>query len=141
MKNNLPIENQVCSLEQAKELAELLGEDAPKSVWVYVKEGKDGWNAQPRQLRPILPKGWRQIAAYTGDELGSLLPDYIEAKEEKWIRHQSFSGDNTIAYYGEYKVLFGSDYFKYEAQAKAALAIKGLKEGWIKKGDFRYGKG
>lgn len=41
MKNNLPIEDQVITKDQADELTRLLGDYAPESVWVWVKPRND----------------------------------------------------------------------------------------------------
>lgn len=109
--NNYPIEH-VCSLEQAKELAELLGEGAPESlrVWQVTADGNNVMTLDNIAREELVDMAlW---PAYTGDELGALLKNSAKWKE--------YSGHAT-------------------AEEKAALAIEGLKEGWIKKEDFRYG--
>jgi len=106
---NLPIEKQVCSLEQAKKLAELLGDDAQESLWSWqcitdpVLKTKTWVLVLSKTLRGFMVVA---LPAYTGDELGVLLPHVIIAD--------------------------------CEAHAKAELAIKGLTEGSIKPEDFRY---
>lgn len=137
MTTNYPIENQVCTLEQAKKLTDLLGEKAPGSLWVYVKEGKDGWNAQPRLRRPVLPKWWKQIAAYTGDELGTLLP---EMRKESSLRIEKYEGQFEAGYYPAYSDYDGGEAQanKIEAHAKADLAIHLLDQKIIKPKEFNY---
>lgn len=109
--NNLPIENQVCSLEQAKKLAELLGEHAPKSLWVWgYLLYEDRWELIRHE------KLWRfgyerSFAAYSGDELNIFLTE----ENAEWT-------------------LLPRDLSK-----KVAHAIKGLIDGSIKKEFFRYG--
>lgn len=76
----MELEKRVCTLEQAKKLDELLGDDAPESLWVWAK--------------PTIFNEWRLILkanfsewyedflfAYTGDELGVLLPAHLILKK------------------------------------------------------------
>lgn len=112
VENNYPIEKQVCSLEQAKKLAELLGEDAPPSWWYWrlcLSLAGDKFNL----LGGGPPASGSQVEsypAYTGDELGALLlgagakPGFIPVR----------------------------------AHARAKEVIEGLREGWIKKEEFKY---
>jgi hypothetical protein len=76
--NNLPLEKQVCTLEQSEELAKLLGKHAPESLWVWVKINAYGsWGIVTYEefiTNPILHWNSNCIAAYTDDELGALLP-------------------------------------------------------------------
>jgi len=134
------IEKQVCSLEQAKELAELLGDDAPESLWCLKKIsdpvlGTSIWvlelTADQKGVAPFIP-------AYTGDELGVFLGNVVDyflviycdvghdhEFEARMYRHDQ-KGDAP------------SKRNAHEAHAKAALTIQGLREGWIKREDFRY---
>jgi len=139
--NGYPIEKQVCTLEQAKELAGLLGDDAPRSLWIYSR-GQGGMETPSLELRENLEWDINYIKssypAYTGDELGVLLPSdaadgaIMHAKSD--TRKPFFSGYQDPEFY-KMSVMKIAD---TEAQAKAALAIQGLKECWIKKEDFRY---
>jgi len=69
---NLPIEKQVCTLEQAKKLAELLGDDAPGSLWSWqcitdpVLKTKTWVLVLSKTLHGLLVDA---LPAYTGDEL------------------------------------------------------------------------
>lgn len=107
-----PIEKQVCSLEQAKELAELLGDDAPGSYFIWLKQyGHLRYHIYREIDLDYVDTYQPVLRAYTGDELGALLKRSANWKE--------YSGHSS-------------------AQKKATLAIEGLKDGWIKREDFRY---
>lgn len=116
-KNEYQIENQVCSREQGMKLAGLLGDDAPESLWAWLFDEA----AQEFILmlkddgneNPLSLEFDRYYPAYTGDELGALLRN-----SAKWNEYPCYS----------------------TAREKAALAIEGLREGWIKKEEFRYGR-
>ena len=115
-----PLEKQVTPLDLSKKLAGLLGDDAPESLWVWVEYELRG----VKKIQPILKivlMGFVQLPgnkiigicpAYSGDELGVLLKNAA-----KWKDYPCY----------------------YSAEEKAALAIQGLKEGWIKPKDFKYG--
>ena len=148
----LPIEKQVCSLEQAKELAELLGDDAPESYWFW-KYGNygnadDEWivndfYTDPFSVKGSLPTFCMKYSAYTGDELGALLPKCLNPKEAKrpCIVEKILSVGWSAKHSRHFALYEGTPYSiegATEAQAKAALAIQGLKEGWIKKQNFHY---
>lgn len=162
MKNSLPIENWVCSLEQAKEFADLLGNDAPESLWVWVTHRRGQYGELPfdknkNQYFPVLREEVFDgdygaefdhsapiYPAYTGDELGFLLPKCLNLPEAQLphIRSQVLVGtlllinNNWLFYYeGTHIKAKGIN----ETQAKATLAIKGIKQGWIKKERFNYG--
>ena len=113
MKNNLPLEKQICALLQAEKLRDLLGDHAPGSLWVYVPR-PDGWEPMLRDIFDYQRITYQKncITAYSGDELGVLFKN-----SAKW-----------------------NDYPRYStAKEKATLAIEGLTEGWIKPEDFNYG--
>lgn len=106
--NNYPIEKQVCSLEQAKELAELLEGDAPGSYFLWVE---DDWR---KNVVPVIISGrtstyQRFYPAYTGDELACCLYKHLSGRK-----------------------------MPYSAKQKADLAIQGLKESWIKPEEFKF---
>lgn len=114
MSNNYPLEKQVCTQRQAQELAELLRDDAPESLWCWVW-GKWGDSNPKWELtlgRPGNPNT-KFYHAYTGDELGALLGRATNTTE-----------------------LFPVD---YNAQDKADILIKRLQVGYIKKEEVRYG--
>jgi len=105
---NLPIEEQVCLRGQAEKLAELLGNDAPEGLWVWVNSSVfRRWEIKFK-AKIAISNHDKQIPAYTGDELGVLLKNA------------------------------GSFVMPLLAHDKAACAIKLLEEKRIKKGDFRY---
>jgi hypothetical protein len=77
--NNLPLEKQVCTLEQSRELAELLGENAPDSLWMWevftwLRRGKNKTEIKLQKSIDIRSSDAKYYNAYTGDELGALLP-------------------------------------------------------------------
>lgn len=139
-----PIERQVCSLGQAKRLAELLGDDAPESLICWVNwDGDDlQWelasDSESTEANISLP-------AYTGDELGALLPSVIEKDEiQYYIRFFRTLYDNKfkagyLKTYSDWSGKLCGNRGETEAQAKAALAIQGLEKDWFKKEDFNYG--
>jgi len=138
--SGLEIEKQVCTQPQAEELAGLLEDDAPESLWVWSKIDANGkWGvvlAAHYVTNPIMHWSSDCYPAYTGDELGALLP---VVTPEGWLTHGKDYGILPFhsCYYdpGYYERRFGG---VTEAQARAALAIKGLQEGWIKKEEFSY---
>lgn len=113
----LPLERLVCAPGQAREFLELLGCDAPVSYFKWVC-----YNDETSRL--MNPTEWREarlwrhidiikvFPAYTGDELGVLFK-------------------NVTATLPNYPV-------SLTVRDKAALAIQGLREGWIKPEEFRY---
>jgi hypothetical protein len=113
--DNYPIEKQVCTLEQATQLAELLGEHAPESLWKWVSlRHPNGL----KYFKLTLTSGGRfprqfytRIPAYTGDESGVLLLNSM------------------------------SPGFKLPplSEGRATLLITALKEGWIKPEEVKYG--
>lgn len=157
---NLPLESQVCALKQAKKLAELLEENAPRSyfVWVNVSAGYGRYEYRiDRRCEPAASKYWKygspKYNAYSGDELGALLPGSIKYDASLFILicNRSYDGKGFISGYeatigSGSRILFIGDkrdslnFAKIEAHSKAALAIQGLEEGWIKKEDFNYNK-
>jgi hypothetical protein len=113
---NLPLENQVCTREQARKLNEIFkkaGIEPPGSLWVwrprYIGESICEYILQLRETVNIQDNNQiinNCIAAYTGDELGVILKrnriliisllvqdraeDAIEALEEGWIKPEDF---------------------------------------------------
>lgn len=117
--NFLPLEKQVCTLEQAKELAELLGEHAPGSLCVWVRNLNS--NEFEAHWKRTVENDWidldgefdnKTYPAYTGDELGALFKNVTATLPNCHI--------------------------SLTARDKAALAIQGLREGWIKKEEFKF---
>lgn len=123
---NLPLEKQVCALDQAKKLAELLGDHAPESYWIWCgnRYQKGVWLISYEDYKEDIVitdtiqnkkvHSWytdEYWNAYTGDELGALFKNAA-----KWNEYPCYS----------------------TAQEKATLAIEGLTEGWIKPEEFKY---
>jgi hypothetical protein len=158
----MDIKEQVCTLEQAEKLAELLGDDAPESLWVWAwsyeldSDGEDvGMILIARQVLSEKPKlhSHRDYAskpiypAYTGDELGVLLPPNIQNNE---FNLKIFKKDDCfiVGYENEGEYPYETPMMpswaevesNTEAQAKAGLAICGLESGYIKKENFKYRK-
>jgi len=142
MSNKLPIEKQVCTQPQAEELAGLLEDDAPESLWRYVE--KERQYADP--VYKLQTDCWFSeiyFYAYTGDELGEVLPSVIFWNHKKYFLdvYPSDKRDEWNACYvcvNDYGNVLDIQRESTQAQAKAALAIQGLKDGWIKKEDFVY---
>ena len=146
-----PVENQVCSLEQAKKLSELLGDDTPESLWVYcwrvdVGGGKDklslilriDYDDDSFYRPPIYP-------AYTGDELGALLPGNIyDLAGFLSITKSDHNPGFPIKHHAAYTrdddcyMAFYQKSAETEAQAKADLAIHLLKRKIIQPEEFKY---
>ena len=153
---NYPIENQVCTLEQAKRLKELLGDHAPGSLWWWRQSPTEGWKVY---FNTIVFPG-EALRAYTGDELGALLPVCLNLLDgQKYIydsTKHAYDGSFLIGYKGEDNQLHDCEYNlcteegletirlyllrskQYEAHAKADLAIKLLDQKIIKPEDFKY---
>ena len=154
----MKIENQVCTLEQAKKLAELLGKHAPESLWVWTETRYQTgvWlilNEDYRDdivLDTVQEKrvhSWYSdefYPAYTGDELGALLPAYLYIENYEtilttWKLNQSWA----MAYDRTEDGCCLSEIFdaEHEAHAKADLAISLLEQKIIKPEDFKYLEG
>jgi len=153
--DSYPIEKQVCTLEQAKKLAELLGENAPGSLWIWAIE-VDIWGENPVYIlnteshiddNPSNFPPEPMFKAYTAAELGALLPFYMDAE----IKHGQFPiivsygikiehwNDIWTAKYEEREdVVFTECDSATEAHAKADLLIKLLKDKIIKPEDVSY---
>jgi len=75
--DSLPIEKQVCTLDQAKKLADLLGDDAPGSLWVWwfdeVQQEFILMLYDDESECPLSLEFEQFYPAYTGDELSVLL--------------------------------------------------------------------
>lgn len=146
---NLPLEKRVCTLDQARELAELLGDDAPESLWMWAYYKETGrWKVieadyfQRRYFQELYRLG--TYPAYTGDEFDSLLPWRLPHPEEKfrdehWIYLKTRAVTSRLrrVYYAD---MGGEVYHEYAGGVfgKADLAIELLEKGHMKKEDFRY---
>lgn len=147
----MKLKNIVCTLEQAKKLNEILDDHAPESylAWSYAG-AEDGWIVESFQraesaIRAKLGEDYYR--AYTGDELGALLPSrfihnqktysLVCAKEMAGIKNDTYWWTQYEHINDASDCLYCAD-SKYAAHAKADLAIQGLEEGWIKAEDFRY---
>ena len=110
----MKIENQVCSLESSKLLAELGLEVAS----YFVRLNTDGANTIMSAK-----DGWRGAPAYTVAELGQMLPD--------WIKLSSSYSFNCLNHYGEWITWYENEYGDHlgngqsmrEADARALLLI------------------
>ena len=127
---------------QAKELAKLLGEQAPQSLWVWLQIYRDKtWCIKLRNWFPpkTVPSS-TFIRAYTGDELGSLLPKKFVTRKGNHYLYLDSSLDFTYFYktIGGVPIVRASD--EHEAHTKAALVIQLLKQKIINPEDFKYEK-
>lgn len=146
MKTNLSLEEQVCALEQAWELAELLGEHTPGSLYVHevytwVCYGKERTDAKIRKSNEIRNPSAKYFPAYTGDELGVLLPSQVFNRQLMFFKCEDYCSIGYRPINKKYTCAMSSNPYANadnEAQAKANLAIKGLREGWIKPEEFKY---
>jgi hypothetical protein len=147
-----PIEKQVCTLDQAKKLAELLGDDAPESLYVrgryHVSPGERPHDFAIHYIDALglsLDKCFDKFyPAYTGDELGVLLPKEISNDPEspaifKMLRN----GGDFWPYVAGYSRNAGMGFLVHknretEAEAKAALAIELLEKKIIPAAEFKY---
>lgn len=139
--NKLPLEKQVCTLEQSQKLAELLGGDAPESLWVWWYHDAENFGLALKEKADREFTG-TTYPAYTGDELGVLLPKRIFRDDKIFFLESEYKHKNYTFFYRPipntpYKPPAMRD-GETEAQAKATLAIQGLGEGLIKKEDFNY---
>ena len=146
-----PLEKQVIPLEEAKKLVGFLGEHAPESLWVWARND-DGWSVKPksyRQPESLLGGYVKFINAYNGDELGALLPGTVTIADEmeicKSFELHAFKRNKLDWVYRYENCRCSTDLLNNfpiknmtSAQFKAALAIQGLTEGWIKKEEFKY---
>ena len=145
---NYPLEKQVCTLEQAKELAGLLGDDAPESLWVWANPKEQYMELfKPMNQTPHIcqwmhiraaTEQWNVYPAYTGDELGVLLPNKILDPELGWCELRSEWRYARNRYMLEYNKSPHGIIEDSEVEAKAALLIQGLKGGWIRKEEIHY---
>jgi hypothetical protein len=146
-KNCYPIKKQVCTTEQAKELAELLGEHAPESLWVWAQECfSETWELYFRKNCAISDGNPPIAAAYTGDELGALLPSHIKNGEfqlkiikekDKFIVGYEDEGEYPYETPGMY--CWGEAKGEILAHVCADLAIMSIKNKNIKPEEFKYG--
>ena len=81
------IENQVCTLEQAKKLKEILGDEAPESLWTWNVLRKDNraFLDQTGKYQPGIKVYFSAYPAYTGDEIADIL---IKGLKEGWIKKE-----------------------------------------------------
>ena len=144
MKNSLTVEETVCTLEQAKELARLLGEHAPESLWCWVWGKWGAFETNPTwglTLGDPINPSTKFYPAYTGDELGVLLPKFVtlethECRFDLWAINDGFACCyDRVEDDCPLTAIFDKP---YEVRAKADLAIQGLTEGWIKPEEFNY---
>lgn len=144
----MKIEDQVCSLELAKKINELLGDKAPESYWCWVKDRDskiwylcliDTIGQSGRFYNPKLNHYWsfdcEHYPAYTVAELGEMLPDLaISLYDEEGYYYLQFSKIMTdcwdIDLIGDW-----SENLKYqardkrEANARAKMLIYLLENG------------
>lgn len=120
----MKIENQVCTLEQAKRLKELgVLQDGSLAVWFISSVGPF---IQFRLNEETLPQ---EYAAYTVAELGEMLPDYITV--DSYRMHPRFfkqeQNNSPALWTGTYGKTVDEDVpdfdFHNEAQLRAAMLI------------------
>jgi hypothetical protein len=110
-----PLKKQVITQPQAVQLAGLLRDDAPGSVWGWVK-----YEHRNDYVLELTPGGMHDnladyyYHAYTGDELGALL---LNSLPGGW---------------------FGKNTMPPLVSGRARTAIDGLERGFITKEDFKY---
>lgn len=140
MRNKMPPEQQVCAPKQAEKLIELLGENTPESLWIWLKKVPETkWTLRLFSSLGCHPGRWKKIPAYSGDELGALFPS-INYKDEKYEFEISKWQNTFHASYTKWDDTYLRKEIasKYEAHAKADLAILGLEEGFIRPENFKY---
>lgn len=152
--NNYPIKNQVCTLEQARELYEIFkkaGIEPPGSLfswtyWTLEPHGRE-WVVFPTEdalfdAEKDIISDDNVYPAYTGDELGAMLPTRLnyKMKSDEYSLDKNFSEAGIPEFHNGYLTIPNLRDFKseYEAHAKADLAIQVLREGWIKPENFKY---
>ena len=158
----MKIEKQVISLKEAKRLAELLGDDAPGSLWVWSQiDGYGTWGVVLRDAynkNPFMHIACECLPAYTGEELWALLPiclnmfdgnKYVYLSAKHTYDGAAFCGyyndDTSICNYNheiggvlKSKTLKLSLSAKTEVCAKAALSILLLEQKLITPKEFSY---
>lgn len=134
--------NMACMVEQAKKLDKLLGDDAPKSLLVWCEAYNDAGFVL--KLRDGTPFEFYKNAysAYTGDELGVLLPDYLFLETNKTcLRIFKFGKNFRCDYQGtNLNEPFTSKFAfveRYEAHAKAYLLIHLIEQKLIDPKDLK----
>jgi len=146
MKNNYPVKKQVCTVEQAKKLAELLGDDAPKGVWMweYYESIGGKWGLRLRTSFELSKK--EKYPAYTSAELGILLPKVLNQKKAREFPDEPLQLLDmqwlpaTKSFHFMYQKTPFHSAHRIEAQAKADLAIQILEAKRIKSEEFSYEK-
>lgn len=139
----LPIEKQVCSLEQAKKLREFLGDDAPNGLWTWGLCGYPTTEPVFKLLMGVdihIETSVEYYPAYTGDEFDLLLPDEIEYSGHCLsFKITKSNGFFWPKYSGELEpFMFDELGDETPARAKAKLAILLLEKKIIKPGDFKF---
>ena len=166
MRHNLPVEETVCTLEQAEELADIFrkaGVEPPPSVWFWGKlKEKNEWEVFLTKARthPVYSKHFtwmEKYNAYTGDELWALFFGEISISASTFDPSLIGNYTDVTVYLTAAKESDGQSVYGYAAeswdwsdkmwrqfkgkiaaQAKADLAIQGLREGWIKPEELNY---
>lgn len=142
-ENGYPLEKQVCTKEQAVQIAEIFkkaGIEPPGSLWVWIKYS---CSRVPILELMDIDRDWADgveyyHSAYTGDELGVLLPVHPTIKGRdaylngmklysEWLFEYLNSNNDKPLTQRSNKAIF-----------LAALAIDGLTNDWIKPEDFKY---
>ena len=145
----IPLENQVCTLEQAKILKDEFGLDLDSYFAWYLPKFKQEskWhicsveNARYYISKYLISKYY---PAPSCAELGVLLPGMIPVEGDSvpvilTLYKCSLNGKFTFEYYEDAKEAecLASSKEGYEAQAKADLLIDGLRKGYIKPEDLK----
>lgn len=131
----MKIENQVCTLEQAKRLAELLGEGMPSPTWYWIFDSSMKWQLFPKDYCDLEAEGIDYYPAYTVAELGLMLMEHDDdyAFSSFYDSHMGFyccdarkrDEDHTDGFRPLENIVEADT----EAQARAQLLIYLLEEG------------
>lgn len=136
----MKLENQVCTIEQAKKLHELGVKAESYFVWAKIN---NEWRLVPKDGDIMYGEHYH---AYSCAELGVLLPSYIiEAStqyklwywQEKEIIYPSIAiiihnGYGEIGFCGRNETLVIDAKHQYEAHGKAELLIRLIESGHVK---------
>ncbi len=154
----MKIEDQVCTLEQAKELRELGLELDSYFVWITLREKNYSFLDQRGVYSSVTSAiSWLEIPAYTCAELGVLLPHKIKGRFEPIFRpEEAYDGEFEYIQEGkEYYGCFRWGYHRFtdryqddshwlagsilacETHAKSEILIECLREGYIKPEDLK----
>lgn len=121
----MKIENQCCTLEQAKKLKEL-GVVQRRSGFIWVGNGRKNWLE--------FHQGQNGLAvAYNVAELGVMLPDSLPIEDGNnwsWYHRHNWKGESVgYSAYGAKSI--EQAWFTTEAEARAAMLIHLLETGKI----------